>query len=292
MNAIKFLRLAHKADQLGNYKLADKFFNQAYRFAAGERAIEEAVIKALEGAGIKSGEAITTEALVAAVDKAIAEAAVAGGDKSALEALLREAGAAEDDVAAVVEKVAAEGAAALEKENLIAKLSESLNSAKGIARRMQIGVPPTKPGFVDKVKEISGNIGQKLSSWYTKDPKKAKRILTLAGITIAGSAVTGFFLLRGGKTISDEETNRIIDEAQNDPYKNMYQDRIDANQQQSQNDAAQKFVDENKGKFKTQRAFYDAALGAGDRNFANDVIAIVKRDMSSMDIGPRTKNNF
>lgn len=290
MNAIKFLRLAHKADQLGNYKLADKFFNQAYRFAAGERAIEEAVIKALERAGIKSGEAITTEALVAAVDKAIAEA-VAGGDKSALEALLREAGAAEDDVAAVVEKVAVEGAAALEKDALILKLSESLNSPEGIARRMKIGVPPTKPGFVDKVKEISGNIGQKLSSWYTKDPKKAKRILTLAGITIAGSAVTGFFLLRGGKKISDEETNRIIDEAQNDPYKNMYQDRIDANQQQSQNDAAQKFVDENKGKFKTQRAFYDAALGAGDRNFANDVIAIVKRDLT-MDIGPRTNNNF
>jgi len=287
MNAIKLLRQAQKADQLGNYKLADKLYNQAYRFAAGERAIEEAVIKALEEAGIKSGDAIATEAISAAVEKAIAEAVAAGGDKTTLEALLREAGAAEEDVAALMEKVATEGAAAIEKDVLVTQLSESLNGPAGIARRMNI-VPPTKPGFMDKGKEILGNIGQKLSSWYTKDPKKAQKILTLAGITIAGTAATGFFLLRGGKKISDEETNRIIDEAQNDPYKNMYQDRIDAGQQQTQNVAAQKFVNENKDKFKTQREFYDAALAAGDKNFANSVIAIVKKDISSMEIGPRS----
>jgi hypothetical protein len=42
----------------------------------------------------------------------------------------------------------------------------------------------------------------------------------------------------------------------------------------------QEFVNANKDKYKTQREFYNAALEAGDENFANSVIALVKKDMS------------
>jgi len=290
MNAIKFLRQAHKADQLGYYKLADKFFNQAYRFAAGERAIEEAVIKALEEAGIKSGEAIATEAIVAALDKAILEAVA--GEKATLEALLREAGATEEEIVSIIDKVATEGAAALEKDALVTSLSESLNGPIGIARRMKIGVPPSKPGFVDKIKEISGNFNQKLQG-YMKDPKIVKRlknagiiIVATGAVALGGPPLFKAYFEKTGKTATEQDVEDAANGNGTDKYKNMYQDRMDAGQQQTQNDAAQKFVDENKSKYTSQRAFYDAALAAGDKNFANDVIAIVKRDMNSLVVEP------
>jgi hypothetical protein len=50
-------------------------------------------------------------------------------------------------------------------------------------------------------------------------------------------------------------------------------------QQTSQGDKAQKFVEDNKANYKTQRQFYNAALAAGDKNFANSVIALVKKDL-------------
>ena len=292
MNAIKFLRQAHKADQLGYYKLADKFYNQAYRFAAGEKAIEEALIKALEEAGIKSGDAIASEAILAAVDKAI-EAALLG-EKGTLEALLRESGAAEEEIVKLMEEVATKGAGAIEKDVLVTSLSESLNGPLGIARRMKIGVPPTKPSFMDKTKEQFGKLSEYTQS-LLKNPKIVKRLKAagwIIGVPAAGFG--GYLVYKAWRPDGKPGTDQDVEDAVNgtDKYKNMYQDRMDAGQQQTQNDAAQKFVDENKGKFKTQRAFYDAALGAGDKNFANDVIAIVKRDMSSMDIGPRTNNNF
>ena len=65
----------------------------------------------------------------------------------------------------------------------------------------------------------------------------------------------------------------------------MYQRRMKAKtpggkfQQTLKGDAVQKFVDENKGKYNTQRAFYNAAKAAGDENFANSVIALVKKDL-------------
>jgi hypothetical protein len=65
----------------------------------------------------------------------------------------------------------------------------------------------------------------------------------------------------------------------------MYERRMKAKlpdgkfQQTSQGDKAQKFVEDNKTKYKTQREFYNAALAAGDKNFANSVIALVKKDL-------------
>ena len=279
MNAIKLLKQAQKADQLGNYKLADKLFNQAYRFAAGERAIEEAIVKALEEAGIRGGEAIATDAIKAALEKAIAEAAA--GEKSTLEAMLREIGKSEDDIAILMEEAAVKGVEAAEKEVLVAQLSESLNGPAGIARRMAIPVPP-KPSLIDKGKEMFGNFNQKLQG-YMKDPKIVKRLKAAGIIIVATGAVVGgipivkAIIEKTGKTATEQD----VENAKNgvDPYENMYEDRMKAGQQQRQNEAAQKFVDENKDKFKNQREFYNAALAAGDENFANDVIAIVKKDM-------------
>jgi len=65
----------------------------------------------------------------------------------------------------------------------------------------------------------------------------------------------------------------------------MYERRMKAKmpggkfQQTSQGDKAQKFVEDNKANYKTQREFYNAALEAGDKNFANSVIALVKKDL-------------
>jgi hypothetical protein len=53
-------------------------------------------------------------------------------------------------------------------------------------------------------------------------------------------------------------------------------------QQELQGDKAQKFFNDNKGKFKSQREFYDAAWAAGDQNLANSVIALVKKDMPEL----------
>ncbi len=274
MNAIKFLRQAQKADQVGNYKLADKLFNQAYRFAAGERAIEEAIVKALEEAGIRGGEAIATDAIKAALEKAIAEAAA--GEKSTLEAMLREIGTAEDDIAKAVEEAATGTIGAAEKEVLVAQLSESLNGPAGIARRMAIPVPP-KPSLIDKGKEMFGNIKEYTQN-VLKDPKNVKRLKALKWTVGVGAAGAGVYVIYNafGKPATKKEIENALN---TDPYKNMYEDRMKAGQQQRQNEAAQKFVDENKNKFKNQREFYNAALAAGDENFANDVIAIVKKDM-------------
>jgi hypothetical protein len=65
----------------------------------------------------------------------------------------------------------------------------------------------------------------------------------------------------------------------------MYERRMKAKmpggkfQQTLQGDAVQDYVNANKDKFKTQREFYDAAFTAKDKNFANSVIALVKKDL-------------
>lgn len=282
MNAIKLLRQAQKADQLGNYKLADKLFNQAYRFAAGERAIEEAIVKALEEAGIRSGEAIATDAIKAALEKAIADAAA--GEKATLESMLREVGAPEDEIAKMVEEAATKGIESAEKDGLVAKLSESLNGPTGIARRMAIPVPPKpippKPSLVDRGKEMFGKLSEKYQAMVA-NPKNMKRLKGLGWTVVLSTAgIGGIQYWRAIMPNGKDGTDRDVDNALNgDPYKNMYEDRMKAGQQQRQNEAAQKFVDENKDKFKNQREFYNAALASGDENFANDVIAIVKKDM-------------
>jgi hypothetical protein len=132
-----------------------------------------------------------------------------------------------------------------------------------------LDVPPSK---FDKLK---GNLKQIINKMLSLSSNQKK--LAGLGILVLGSAAAGwYFVNANGDPVSDEEVHAAL--TGDDPYSNMYEDRMKAGQQQRQNEAAQKFVDENKSKYTSQRAFYDAALGAGDKNFANDVIAIVKKD--------------
>ena len=132
-----------------------------------------------------------------------------------------------------------------------------------------LNLPPSK---FDKLK---GNLKQTINKMMSLSSNKKK--LAGLGILALGSAAAGwYFVNANGDPVSDEEVEAALNGA--DPYSNMYEDRMKAGQQQRQNEAAQKFVDENKSNYTSQRAFYDAALGAGDKNFANDVIAIVKKD--------------
>lgn len=61
----------------------------------------------------------------------------------------------------------------------------------------------------------------------------------------------------------------------------MFQRRMKTtpNQQMMKGTKPQEFVDANKDKYKTQREFYNAAFAAEDKNFANSVIALVKKDL-------------
>ena len=146
--------------------------------------------------------------------------------------------------------------------------------------------PTTPASSADEAAEGASNTGRPFN-WKAWAAKASVAVLAAYGLYKVGGTIMSYLT---GKPATDAEGNAAMNSALGkDPDKlnsKMYDDRMKANQQQRQNQAAQKFVDENKSKFKTQRDFYNAAKAAGDENFANDVIAIVKKDMS-MDVGPR-----
>jgi len=92
-----------------------------------------------------------------------------------------------------------------------------------------------------------------------------------------------------GKPVTDEEGNAAMNSAgagagagsQFKSKSDMYEQRMrtNPNQQMMKGSKPQEFVDANKDKYKTQREFYDAAFAAEDKNFANSVIALVKKDL-------------
>ena len=286
MNVLQLLEKAYFADKLGNYKLADNIYNRVVRIAAGEMGFVDVVIKGLEKAGIAAGEKATSEAMIRIFGEAL-DKAIEKGELAELEALIKELDA--ETQAKVMEAVTKKDVTKIsleEASKITERLLEKANSSEAILNRILPDVPPVppaKPGFFNK---ITGNIQQKYQAFLKKYPN-GKKLLAAAGIIVGGTIATGYFFTRAnGNSVSDEEVDAAMNN--NDPYKNMYEDRMKAGQQQTQNEAAQKFVNENKDKFKTQREFYDAALAAGDKNFANSVIAIVKKDISSMEIGPRS----
>ena len=288
MNSINFLKQAHLADQLGNFRLADKLYKKAARLVTAS-AFDKALLEALEKAGIKSGERATLESIEALFARAIES--TLKGDSAEFRMLLKEAGISDErSIQNFVEQVerkelnpkfASRWAKALEK-----KLYESEDS---IFKRMIKDVPETpikdvpEPPIKDvpepPIKENPFKKGlnklKKPKEYWDRFMSKpyAKKLLAAAGIT-AVVGVTGWaFIKANGEEASDEEVENALSGS------GMYETRMQAGQQQAQNEKAQAYVDANKTKFTSQRDFYNAALGAGDKNFANDVIAIVKKDL-------------
>jgi len=194
---------------------------------------------------------------------------MAKGESAELRLILKEAGV-EDDMIEQIVKDAVNGKA-LESElakRIAQDLEKNLNSSTSIFNRM-------KPSLSDKIQEvgskITGGIKQRIDA-LMKNPGAMKRLKAAGIIAMVGGA-GWYFVTVNGDPVSDEEVENALTGSE------MYDLRMQAGQQQTQNEKAQAYVDANKGKFTSQRDFYNAALGAGDKNFANSVIAIVKKDL-------------
>ena len=297
MNSLDFLKQAQLADNLGYFRLADQLYKKASRTVTAS-AFDKALAEALEKAGIKAGERASLKAIETALADAIMTA-VRTGESAEFRLLAKEAGLSDKTISTYIDQ-----AFRLRKPDpkIIGRIAKALevklNSEDSIFNRMFKDVPPkdvppkdvppieTPPKDVppietpldlppSKFDKLKGNLKQTINKMMSLSSNKKK--LAGLGILALGSAAAGwYFVNANGDPVSDEEVEAALNGA--DPYSNMYEDRMKAGQQQRQNEAAQKFVDENKSKYTSQRAFYDAALGAGDKNFANDVIAIVKKD--------------
>ena len=261
MNSLDFLKQAQLADNLGYFRLADQLYKKASRTVTAS-AFDKALLEALEKAGIKAGEKASLEAVQTALLSALRKA-MTKGEAAELRLLLKESGVAEETIEKIVKNTVDEKAPTLEFLKSVAiDLEANLNGSKSIFNRM-------KP-----LNRTMSYVKEKISS-LMKNPGAMKKLIKY-GIVASVGALGWNFVNANGDPVSDEEVHAAL--TGDDPYSDMFEDRMKAGQQQGQNDAAQKFVDENKSKYTSQRAFYDAALGAGDKNFANDVIAIVKKD--------------
>ena len=296
MNTLDFLKQAQLADNLGYFRLADQLYKKASRVVISS-AFDKALSEALEKAGIKAGERASLKAIETALADAIM-VAIRTGESTEFRLFAKEVGL--NDVA--ISKLISDAHAERRIDPPIVKsmariLENKLNSEDSIFNRMLKDVPPIETPPKDlppietpldlppsKFDKLKGNLKQTINKMMSLSSNKKK--LAGLGILVLGSAAAGwYFVNANGDPVSDEEVEAALNGA--DPYSNMYEDRMKAGQQQKQNEAAQKFVDENKSKYTSQRAFYDAALGAGDKNFANDVIAIVKKDTPDL---PREPN--
>ena len=290
MNSLDFLKQAQLADNLGYFRLADQLYKKASRTITAS-AFDRALFEALEKAGIKASERASLEAIEVALSDSIM-AVIRTGESAEFRLFAKEAGLSDETIQELMQNAFKNKKFSPTTLERMAKILENkLNSEDSIFNRMFKDVPPkdvppieTPPKDIPPIEtplEIPPsklkNLGQKIQSIIQKiGPSNAFRLLKIAGILGVVGAAGVYFVSVNGDPVSEEEVEAALNGA--DPYSNMYEDRMKAGQQQRQNEAAQKFVDENKSKYTSQRAFYDAALGAGDKNFANDVIAIVKKD--------------
>jgi hypothetical protein len=282
MNSLDFLKQAQLADNLGYFRLADQLYKKASRTITAS-AFDRALFEALEKAGIKASERASLEAIEVALSDSIM-AVIRTGESAEFRLFAKEAGLSDETIQELMQNAFKNKRFSPTTLERMAKILENkLNSEDSIFNRMFKDVPPkdvppietpldVPPSKFDKLK---GNLKQIINKMLSLSSNQKK--LAGLGILVLGSAAAGwYFVNANGDPVSDEEVHAAL--TGDDPYSNMYEDRMKAGQQQRQNEAAQKFVDENKSKYTSQRAFYDAALGAGDKNFANDVIAIVKKD--------------
>lgn len=285
MNSLDFLKQAQLADNLGYFRLADQLYKKASRTITAS-AFDRALFEALEKAGIKASERASLEAIEVALSDSIM-AVIRTGESAEFRLFAKEAGLSDETVQELMQNAFKNKRFSPTTLERMAKILENkLNSEDSIFNRMFKDVPPkdVPPKDVPPIETPLDvppskfkNLGKKIQSIINIiGPSNAFRLLKIAGIIAVVGAAGIYFVSVNGDPVSDEEVEAALNGA--DPYSNMYEDRMKAGQQQKQNEAAQKFVDENKSKYTSQRAFYDAALGAGDKNFANDVIAIVKKD--------------
>ncbi len=139
---------------------------------------------------------------------------------------------------------------------------------------------PTTPGSTaDEAAEGASN-----TNWKAWAAKASVAVLAAYGLYKVGGTIMSYLT---GKPATDAEGNAAMNSAgagagsQFKSKSDMYEQRMrtNPNQQMMKGSKPQEFVDANKGKYKTQREFYEAAKAAGDDNFANSVIAIVKKDL-------------
>jgi hypothetical protein len=265
MNSINFLKQAELADKLGNFRLADQLYHRAVRTVTANKAL----LEALEKAGIKAGEKATFGTAARALLDSLG-AAMTKKESVELRLILKEAGVTDEMIEKIV-KDAVENGKAPEAEfvkRIAQDLEKNLNSSTSIFERM-------KPSFSNKIQEVGSKISEgtkKRIDALMKNPG-AMKMLKAAGIIAMVGGAGWYFVSVNGDPVSDEEVENALTGSE------MYDLRMQAGQQQTQNEKAQAYVDANKGKFTSQRDFYNAALGAGDKNFANSVIAIVKKDL-------------
>jgi len=269
MNSLDFLKQAQLADRMGNFRLADKLFNKASRVVFAS-AFDKALLEALEKAGIKAGERASLEAIETALADAIM-IAIRTGESAEFRILAKEVGLNDEAISKLISDARAERRFDPNIVKRMARILESkLNSEESIFNRMIRDAPETP------IKENPFKKGlTKGKEYWDKLMSKpnAKKLLAFVGITAVAGYAGWQFVKANGEEASDEEVENALSGSE------MYDLRMQAGQQQGQNEKAQAYVDANKGKFTSQRDFYNAALGAGDKNFANDVIALVKKDL-------------
>lgn len=276
MNSLDFLKQAQLADNLGYFRLADQLYKKASRTVKAS-AFDKALFEALEKAGIKAGERASYEAVERALGDAVMTV-IKTGESLEFRLLAKEAGLNDVAINELMENAYMDKKFNPTTLKRIANILEvKLNSEESIFNRMLKDTPPieTPPSKtpIDKIKEVGKNVKDKINN-FMKQPGAVKKLKGF-GILAVGSIAAGWYFVKvNGEPASDEEVANALSGSE------MYDLRMEAGQQQTQNEKAQAYVDANKDKFTSQRDFYNAALSAGDKNFANSVIAIVKKDLS------------
>jgi hypothetical protein len=306
----EYLAKADFADKFGNYKLSDRYYNRALRFAAKPPSLPAIFKRLLTDA---SGNLISFKnisEIKTALKAGFKDPTTSILDARTLEDALKAMGKDDSYATTMTSKYYAQATPAL-KEKFLDDLIDDM--ATELAA--QFNNPKLYQKIIDWLK-VPGN-------------KKKAGIGTGIGAVGTGS-IAGLIKLTEGK--SDDEVNAALEKVGEKPndsqsgtqspsgtpggssggssgagiikvdpnrYKGpdgMYLERMDLGQQQAKNQEALDFIQANKEdkKLKSQRdwrnkaiLFYGKKMGKSfdDKevlNFANDVSALIKRDMTSL----------
>ena len=307
----EYLAKADFADKFGNYKLSDRYYNRALRFAAKPPSLPAIFKRLLTDA---SGNLISFKnisEIKTALKAGFKDPTTSILDARTLEDALKAMGKDDSYATTMTSKYYAQATPAL-KEKFLDDLIDDM--ATELAAQFN-----------------NPKLYQKIIDWL-KVPENKKKAGIGTGIGAVGTgSIAGLIKLTEGK--SDEDVDKELknigekpDDSQSgtqsapsgtpsapsggssgagrikvDPnrYKGpggMYRERMDLGQQQAKNQEALDFIEENKNntQLKSERAWRNKAiLFYGNKtgkkfddkevlNFANDVSALIKRDMTSL----------